>query len=368
MGFDSIPFNPALRDENLGYQTLTLAIFYSVLIILSTGTRLCYRLWHFKTLSFDDFFIFSGLAFNLTANILEVVSCHAGYGRHLQFLTVEQRRTTRMLTLYIIFLSNIALWSIKMSISLFLLKLITGVHRRVRWIVYTLMFFTSAATSLEFIVWLLQAKPLPKAWNPDIPGTVSNPEILLIAHVISQVIGSIVDLFYALSPIYFFTPLQINVKKKTLLLSLTGFGLIVFAFAISHLTVVNAFYNPDFTWALRIVFILALNERNLAEVIANLPALAPLFKVIHRRIIDSIMSSRYEAPSSNAPSFPLASLVTFGSPRKKSSLAIAGTFRAYGKGVQITDITTTGYPEDELTLTSHSIHQRPSSSAISLSR
>lgn len=105
----------------------------------------------------------------------------------------------------------------------------------------------------------------------------------------------------------------------------------MFAFAISHLTVVKSFYNPDFTWALRVVFILVINERNLAEVIANLPALAPLFKIIHRRIQDSITSKGKGASSSSAPSFPLASLVTFGTPRKKSSLAIPDTFRAYGK-------------------------------------
>lgn len=91
-----------------------------------------------------------------------------------------------MLTLYIVLLSNIALWSIKMSISLFLLKLITNVHRRVRWVIYILMFFASVASSLLLIVWLLQAKPLAKAWNPDIPGTVANPETLLVAHVIQQ--------------------------------------------------------------------------------------------------------------------------------------------------------------------------------------
>ncbi|KAI8950465.1 hypothetical protein F4801DRAFT_549178 [Xylaria longipes] len=360
MSFESIPFDPDLPDENLGNQTLILAVLYSVLIILSTGARLCYRLWHLKALGADDLFIFTGLAFNLTANMLEVASCRAGYGRHLQFLTIEQRTTTRMLTLYIIFLSNIALWSIKMSISLFLLKLITGVHRRVRWVIYTLMLVTSAAASLEFIVWLLQAKPLERAWRPEIPGTVSNPEILLIAHVISQVIGSIVDLFYTLSPIYFFMPLQMSLRKKVPLLSLTGFGFIVFAFAISHVTVVHAFYNPDFTWALRIVFILALNERNLAEVIANLPALAPLLKTVYHEIQTSLVSKKSGSLGSGAQSFPLSSLITFGSPRKNQPSDTAGQFCAYGKNAQITDLTT-GYADEELTLTSHPMPQGPSS-------
>ncbi|RYC61564.1 hypothetical protein CHU98_g4646 [Xylaria longipes] len=329
MSFESIPFDPDLPDENLGNQTLILAVLYSVLIILSTGARLCYRLWHLKALGADDLFIFTGLAFNLTANMLEVASCRAGYGRHLQFLTIEQRTTTRMLTLYIIFLSNIALWSIKMSISLFLLKLITGVHRRVRWVIYTLMLVTSAAASLEFIVWLLQEKPLGRAWRPEIPGTVSNPEILLIAHVISQVIGSICSLS-------------------------------VFAFAISHVTVVHAFYNPDFTWALRIVFILALNERNLAEVIANLPALAPLLKTVYHEIQTSLVSKKSGSLGSGAQSFPLSSLITFGSPRKNQPSDTAGQFCAYGKNAQITDLTT-GYADEELTLTSHPMPQGPSS-------
>ncbi|KAI1170958.1 hypothetical protein F4777DRAFT_567277 [Nemania sp. FL0916] len=364
MGFD-IPFNPDLPDESTGNQILILAILYSVLIILSTGTRLSYRLWHYKRLGADDLFMFIGLAFNLTANFLEVASVRSGYGRHLQFLTIEQRERTRMLTLYIIFISNIALWGIKMSISLFLLKLIANVHRKVKWIVYTLMLVTSAAASLEFIVWLLQAKPLEKAWHPEIPGTVSNPENLLISHVISQVVGSIVDIFYSLSPIYFFRSLQITIKKKVLLLSLTGLGFIVFAFAISHVTLVQAFYNPDFTWALHIIFILVVNERNLAEIIGDLPALAPLLKTLHHRVQTYRISRQQGSSGSHPQSFPLSSRITFGSPRKKSASATGGQFRAYGKNVQTTELTAT-YADDELTLTSHPMPQGPASSSTSL--
>ncbi|KAI1127287.1 hypothetical protein F5Y10DRAFT_292889 [Nemania abortiva] len=361
MGPRSVVFDPHLADENTGQQTLILAILFIVLISLSTGTRVCSRLWLSRKLGLDDFLILTGLAFNLTGNALEVLSVHSGYGRHLQFLTSEQRSRTRMYTLILIPVASVALWSIKMSISYFLLQLITGVHQWARWILYALMAITTATSLLTIIVWFLQTQPLEKAWHPEIPGKVSSPRLLVAAYIASTVLGSVTDLFYALSPIYFFGHLQMALRRKVLLISLTGCGLIVFALAVANLAFVPDFLNPDYSWALHRLFILSLLERNLAEIIANLPATAPLFRIIYKRTQD--FSKKYHQGSgddrgTSFKRYPISSIRTIGSPFKGLKPSTVGWFRSYGMDAQLTDLDTTR-ADDQVELRSDLPLQRP---------
>ncbi|KAI1423221.1 hypothetical protein F5Y12DRAFT_798695 [Xylaria sp. FL1777] len=342
MSSHDVLFNPGLEEEDRGKQNLIIALMLSVLISLSTGARILSKVWLKKRLGFDDLFIFIGFAFNMAGNILGVAAVFNGYGRHLQFLDIEQRNITRKYILYVILLGSIALWGTKVSVSIFLLALITGAHQRAMWIIYGLIAITTGASACQVIAWLLQASPLQKAWTPDIPGTVRPPSFLLTAHVVSQAIGSVTDIFYALSPIYFFGKLQLSLRKKVVLLSLTGSGLLVVAISFAHLALVNTFYNPDYTWGLHEVFIFTLIERNVAEVIADLPPLSPIFRMVHKRVRDTIEhwsggSDRNGDTCSTKP--PLLSIITIGSAGKdKKKRGGAGDFSVYGRNAQFAEL------------------------------
>ncbi|KAI0387993.1 integral membrane protein [Hypomontagnella monticulosa] len=369
MSSDSIRFDPELVDESRGRDLIIPAVIFSVLVVLSTGMRIFSKLWFARKLSVDDLLIVIALAFNLTGNALEIQSAHNGWGRHLQFLNDEQRSMTRMLTLYNILISDIALWAVKLSASFFLLSLVTGVYNRAKWIIYALIVITTLASLSQLIVWSLQARPLEKLWHPEVPGTVASPYMLLYAHVTSQAVGAATDIFYALSPIYFFGKLQMSLRKKIVLISLTGSGLAVFAVSIAHLSFVNDFLDPDYTWALHRVFIFALVERNLAEVIANLPVSTPLFRSMYKNAKQVL--ANYTGGSTKTSGNPvdkghvLSSVITIGSARKSAKKgATEGTFRAYGRDVQFTELNTIS-DDDQVKLWNDS--QNKSDSAVSVS-
>ena len=69
-----------------------------------------------------------------------------------------------------------ALWATKISICFFLLAIIKGTHVRFVWLIRILMAFTTASQFVAALLWGLQAKPLPRLWDPRVPGTRDSAE------------------------------------------------------------------------------------------------------------------------------------------------------------------------------------------------
>ncbi|KAH0594227.1 hypothetical protein MHUMG1_08066 [Metarhizium humberi] len=278
-----IKFDPSLVDESRGSVVLVLCVVFSVLISISTTSRIAMKIATKAGLGAADYFIVIALAFNLTANVLEIQSVQSGFGRHLQFLTREQALTVRRFSQYNILFANISLWAVKISVCFFILALIQGVHRRTTWIVYALIAITTTASTCQGIFWGLQASPLRKLWEPDIPGEVKSVKTLVTSIIAFTIINSITDLFYAISPVYFIGRLQMSLGKRLVIIGLTGSGLLVFASSITRVAFDGDFYKPDFTWALYRVYLCTIVERNLAEVIADLPATFTLIRSVHNK-------------------------------------------------------------------------------------
>ncbi|KAI2601769.1 hypothetical protein GGR54DRAFT_634524 [Hypoxylon sp. NC1633] len=277
-----IPLDHSLVDVSRGNDILVLSILFSVLVTLSTVSRLAVKAVTKIKPTAADIFIVIALAFNLTANVLEVQSVRSGFGRHLQFLTQEEVLRLKQLSQYNILFANISLWAVKISICLFIWTIVQKTHRRVRWVIYTLVALTTAASTCQGILWGIQARPLRKLWMPDIPGEVQSPKMLVDSIITFTAINSVTDLFYAISPVYFFGRLQMDLGKRLIVLGLTGSGLLVFASSIVRLGFVGDFYDPDFTWALHNVYICTIIERNIAEFIADLPAVFHIARNAHR--------------------------------------------------------------------------------------
>jgi hypothetical protein len=73
----------------------------------------------------------------------------------------------------------------------------------------------------------------------------------------------------------------------------------VFACSIVRAGFDHDFYNPDFTWALDKVYLLTIIERNLAEVIADLPASYAILRGVSKKT-RTLISSRRTVQESNA--------------------------------------------------------------------
>ena len=64
-----------------------------------------------------------------------------------------------------------SIFLVKISVSLFILRVIKGTHRYVRMSIYYLMGFLALSTLAAIIAASVQCIPLKKLWEPDTPGT-----------------------------------------------------------------------------------------------------------------------------------------------------------------------------------------------------
>ncbi|RWA06701.1 hypothetical protein EKO27_g8399 [Xylaria grammica] len=174
------------------------------------------------------------------------------------------------------------------------------------------------------------ARPLEKLWKPEVPGTYASPQTLVITIYVLSAIFSVTDLFYALSPIYFFGGLQMDRKKKFVVLGLTGSGLVVFAASLVRVPYLKNFFAADVSWELPTIYFPTIFERNLAELIADLPAVYPEIRHRYYQIMGltktvSLRSSSRRSIDGGRPgshSGSQCAIITVGSPEPRPSEAL----------------------------------------------
>jgi hypothetical protein len=118
----------------------------------------------------------------------------------------------------------------------------------------------------------------------------------------------------------------------------------VFTTSIVRLAFVNDFFNRDISWALRRVYVCTIVERNLAEVIADLPVTFPLIRSMHQKAVTIITNG--SRGTSNLE-YGRSTRATIGSERRLNNPQ-KGEFSAYGKHGQFTTIQ--GTSDDEIPL------------------
>ncbi|KAI0188236.1 integral membrane protein [Astrocystis sublimbata] len=279
----TIEYDSSLEDASDVSGLFGVLILFTILISLSSTTRLVNRIWT-KSAGWSDLFIFMGLVLNLGANALEFQTLAGGFGRHLQFLTLEEELTLRRLTAYTLLLAFISKWATQLSVAFFILTLIRGSHRRSQWVCYGLIVLTTAATIASSVVWGFQARPIQKLWQPEIPGTIAPPQQVITEIIVLSAINLVFDVFFALSPIYFFGRLQMDLRKKLIILTLTGLGLLIVIAAAFRLVLVHNFVKHDFTFYLPGVYYATIIERNFAQLIADIPPLYPILRPLVTRV------------------------------------------------------------------------------------
>lgn len=116
---------------------------------------------------------------------MEIRSIKHGFGRHAQFLSIADMLEVRKMTEIVLVPFIMTTTFTKISISFFLMSIVRDVHRRSKVIIYGLMIVTIVCTTASTIMWALQAIPLRKLWEPEIPGTIASSRVLVITATVS---------------------------------------------------------------------------------------------------------------------------------------------------------------------------------------
>ena len=202
---------PDLRLEHANrssglYSTITVCLFAIVTTtILRIAAKVKYRIpfrwddWFMVLgtvkLSFDQSFpllqqtpssLIPSKCINVVANAFNYKATASGFGRHPEYLTFDELVTTDKYLQLSVCLAVFANCAIKMSICFFLLGIIKGTHVVFVRLIWIVMAIVTATTFIGTLLWGLQAKPLPKLWDPNVHGTRDSPEGFLVMVYVNE--------------------------------------------------------------------------------------------------------------------------------------------------------------------------------------
>lgn len=163
-----------------------------------------------------------------------------GFGRHLPFVVSEVGPITMYTTLSEM-QSGIGTYLVKCSVCAFVLRLIQGTHRRLRFTIWTTIAILTVVTLATLLVIGLQCIPLEKVWRPDLPGscTPKSAQTQLIrvfgggstfysepsTHAdTEEVVGTATDFVCVIIPAFIIRGLQVDRRTKVAMIVIICLG------------------------------------------------------------------------------------------------------------------------------------------------
>lgn len=173
---------------------------------------------------------------------MTLIAVDAGEGRHLYYLSQAQALRVSMTIHVAIPLIDLATGCSRVSISLFLLRIVSP-GRRWKHGIYGLIAFAATNCVAMFITDWIRCVPAEKMWNPLVPGKCwserahtganlwqgskilfyDNQNLLLITRC-RTVFSVVYDFVLAILPIIFLWNVKISVRRKIGICMLMGLG------------------------------------------------------------------------------------------------------------------------------------------------
>lgn len=98
-------------------------------------------------------------------------------GRHIVYVLPTLSEFLKVVTLAEIGVT-IGVGFVKMSVCIFILRLIERTHRRVAMTLYSVMILNTAITLVAVFCIAFQCQPFHKIWHPSVPGKCFSTQIL----------------------------------------------------------------------------------------------------------------------------------------------------------------------------------------------
>ncbi|OCK81166.1 hypothetical protein K432DRAFT_296116 [Lepidopterella palustris CBS 459.81] len=218
---------PPGGDENRGYEILIVLIVTFIAALVPVCLRVWVRLRMAGSLGWDDYSIIGAMFIGVIGLIFNIPSVTNGFGRHTYYLTHQQIINARMWN-ELSQLQNIAgVWLVKISICVFLLRILGVAHRNFTNFLYALMAISTAVNLSLVFVWFFQCRPIQAIWNFTIEEKTCMPGSAIVGVAyLSAGFNMATDIICATFPIFFLRNIQINRGRKIALMVLTGFGLL----------------------------------------------------------------------------------------------------------------------------------------------
>lgn len=94
----------------------------------------------------------------------------SGMGRHVVCLTLEEVSNTAKWSLFSQIFISISLGLTKISVAIFVLRIIDQAQKRFSEFLWVLIAFVTVTHVIQFVLFVIQCRPLEAVWNPFVRG------------------------------------------------------------------------------------------------------------------------------------------------------------------------------------------------------
>ncbi|KAH6711072.1 hypothetical protein BKA61DRAFT_695010 [Leptodontidium sp. MPI-SDFR-AT-0119] len=273
---------PVFSDPNSdkGSKILAITGSFTAFACLVVMMRLYVRTFMLKTIGADDYVMIVAMVCSAGVFACFVGEVYNGVGHHI----IHPKLLENMMTIFHWswfhgWVNVIGISSVKISIGLFLLRLVQGKwYKRilVAWIIFIIIFTVASVGTLVF-----QCLPVSAAWDIMLrfdPNTKCySISIFRSIGLFNGAINIFTDFLFATLPIPVILPLQINIRTKISLICILSLGYFACAAALVREVLLGTFFmdpDPFFEYSFQIWNDIEMNTGILA---ACLPSLRPLF-------------------------------------------------------------------------------------------
>ncbi|KAI0480072.1 hypothetical protein GGR56DRAFT_251998 [Xylariaceae sp. FL0804] len=274
-------------DDNAPIIIIPACVFLFACPII-VGTRMWSRKRTRAKLGSDDYVILVSLVFAVASEIIMLVGCHYGYGRHAASLTAEQQYEAfkAFYLCQITYKASINLT--KASILLLYLRIFTQV-RWFRWACRVVLACVAAYCVASVVATVFQCVPVAAAFDKSIPAAdktcLDNPAFWF-ANAGFSIATDVVILFVPMPLVY---ALQIPRVQKLALIFVFALGAFVVITSCLRLTTLDLqavspdplYYVSSTMWTLI--------EMNVAIACACLPQIRPLIVKLFPRLMPTYL-------------------------------------------------------------------------------
>ncbi|KAB8342694.1 hypothetical protein FH972_022295 [Carpinus fangiana] len=258
------------------------------LAVITCLCRLYIRTIRKHNAGLDDIAIVVATCLSIFGGITGSIFTHYGIGTHIGQLDSDQVMHATEWLLIGVFQSYLALFFVRLSIAIFIVRMLARSQKRLKAAVYACLFLNFANTLMICILLGTWCRPLEGVWNKNVPAKCLPNEVVTNGNRAFAAISAGTDILYAALPIAVFWRLQMNWKLKRNLVIIMLFTLVICACAIGKAATVNE-TTSDPTYVNGQSTFWAVLEVNLGIIVASLPALRQ-FCIVTREDITSLRS------------------------------------------------------------------------------
>nr|ANM86477.1 integral membrane protein [Cladonia uncialis subsp. uncialis]AUW31381.1 putative integral membrane protein [Cladonia uncialis subsp. uncialis] len=259
-------------DEVRGHPALAIYMWVGCgIATVVVAVRLYTRLFWKQAAGWDDLFIALSYLFALVLYVGTQLLLNYGYGRHINYIPPPDLVILLKLNTMVTIAGFAALAFARMSIGLFLLRLVSRV-RKWAWVVYLGLSLNVVQAVALILLTGLQCVPIRRLWDPTVGGFCFPRGRFTIADRFFGCINSVVDLIFALFPLLVIRGLQIEGKVKLAIYLLLSCGLLACVCSVGRV-VASKLTAQDVTWELIPLTYWALSEATGVLILACMPAM-----------------------------------------------------------------------------------------------